>query len=182
MENGTRDFGFGFKAMHPRNFKSTDFSTYIYEIEMKFLTRAPLKISSFDNLTRVFSPIVWIAIYLCLAALTLMMFITHRIYTQVDLQGHGLANSNDVPWTNFVLFAFAKFVEPDPIPWFNRFSTGKMLVLIWSLYTMLIVLFFNSNLRTILIATQYEKPFKTLERIIELDRPTYILKEARHFE
>ena len=46
------------------------------------------------------------------------------MYTVHVPSGEGLVVDN-LQWADFFLMPFAKFLEPDPIPWFPKWSTGN---------------------------------------------------------
>ena len=35
---------------------------------------------------------------------------------------------------DFIIMTFCGITEPDPIPWFPKWSTGKILILLWSAF------------------------------------------------
>ncbi|TRY68266.1 hypothetical protein TCAL_16494 [Tigriopus californicus] len=75
---------------------------------------------------------------------------------------------------DFVLMTFTTFVEPDPLPWFPKWSTGRLVVLYWSLFAFLVVNFYTSNLRTNLIAPAYENRIDTTEDFLESGRELFV--------
>ena len=88
-----------------------------------------------------------------------------------------MISSHKVDWFDFFVLAISKFVEPDPIPWFKTWSTGKWLVFLWTLFSLFIVFFFQSNLRSLLMVNDYEKTFASSLDIVQSNRTVYIIRE-----
>ena len=65
-------------------------------------------------------------------------------------------------------------MEPDPIPWFPRWSSGKLLVLLWSIFALIMVQSYMGNLRANLIAVDYESPIKTHQDVLDKDVKVYM--------
>ena len=72
-----------------------------------------------------------------------------------------------VSTVDFLFFPFCRFVEPEPIPWFPKWSSGKFLVLLWSFFTLIIVHSFQGNLRANLISKEFEKPITTHQDVLD---------------
>ncbi|TRY79913.1 hypothetical protein TCAL_12808 [Tigriopus californicus] len=68
---------------------------------------------------------------------------------------------------DFFLLTFTSFVEPDKINWFPTWSAGKMSALMWSVFALLVVSFYTSNLRTNLIAPSLEPEINSHEDILK---------------
>lgn len=64
----------------------------------------------------------------------------------------------------------------------RTFCAGKLTVLLWSLFSMMIIHFFVSTLRTNLIAKTYEKPVDTNEDVLARDQKIYIPSFMGRFE
>ena len=72
-----------------------------------------------------FSGFVWAMFCAFLLTFSILLFTTHRVYQELD-DNHDvkLIQSKKVPLYDFFIFPWAKFVEPEPIPWFINWSTG----------------------------------------------------------
>ena len=85
-----------------------------------------------------------------------------------------LLSKHRVDWFDFVALILSKFVEPDPVPWFKALSSGNFLVLLWTCFSLCVVLFFQSNLRSVLMVRRYEKLPTTNYGIQQSNRRVYI--------
>lgn len=56
----------------------------------------------------------------------------------------------------------------------NHLAPGRIIVLMWSIFAFLMVSFYNSNLRTILIAPAYELRIETTRDLIKSGRDIYV--------
>lgn len=80
---------------------------------------------------------------------------------------------------DFLILPYCSFVEPDPLPWFPNWSTGKMLVLLWSIFALIMVQAYAGNLRANLIAMDYELPIKTHQDVLDRDENVYLPSAAQ---
>ena len=87
---------------------------------------------------------------------------------------------DEMPWFDLIILPFVKFLEPDPIPWFPKMSSGRksldllivkvilkkscyvlflgrLVILRWGVFCTFFLFFAQSNLRNILITKSYEK-------------------------
>ena len=79
------------------------------------------------------------------------------------------------PVSTVVLFAFSKITEPDPLPWFSRTSGGRACVFCWTLFCLVMILAYQSNLRAHMTTVRYGKPLNTLEDIVEHGKRVWIV-------
>lgn len=69
------------------------------------------------------------------------------------------------PW-DFVLLCLGMLAQQPRVTWFEltpRTSAGSLLVIVWSLTSLILGLAYMSNLRASLIAVEYEKPIDTVQ-------------------
>ncbi len=86
---------------------------------------------------------------------------------------HGLMKHVSSQFDLF-LYPFVKLTEPDPLPWFTKWSSGRLVVLLWSLTSLLLVLFYTSNLRANMIMVNYEPEPRTLLDVAERGERVYM--------
>ena len=86
-----------------------------------------------------------------------------------------------VPIYDFVLLTFGALLEPDPINWFPRWSSGKFMLLLWSFFSLFITMFYNCNLRANLIAVDYEKPVDSANDILDRGQTIYMPRDIPQF-
>ncbi len=164
-----------------RHFKNMEISFPFMEQNFNFISRMPRVLENKDGLILPFSSSVWMIVICSLLCLSVMFYMTHSLYTSPDLIYVNLHKS-EMSASNFFLFTFGKMTEPDPIPWFSqKWSTGKFLAFVWSLFSLLIVSFYNCNLRAHLSAVDYEKPVESADDVIlHRKRPWLIAELAQN--
>ncbi len=74
---------------------------------------------------------------------------------------------------NLILFPFTKIVEPDALPWFGKWSSGKLAYFVWMVFSTFIVFFYTSNLRAHLVYIDYENSPQGLKDIYERGQTVY---------
>ena len=75
---------------------------------------------------------------------------------------------------DFIIMTFCGITEPDPIPWFPKWSTGKILILLWSAFGLIMNLTYQCNLRAMLTTVEYEKPIESLRDLLDRGKRVYI--------
>ena len=85
-------------------------------------SRVPGNIPPYLNMTKAFSGTVWLSILTTMLALSVVFTITYHVY--VKHIPH-LAGTLTSPF-DFVLLTFSSIIEPDPLPWFRGYSSGKV--------------------------------------------------------
>ncbi len=143
-----------------------------FSVNIIYITRAPLPVTSLENITRQFSATVWIMSLVSISALSLMLYVTYVVYNGGHMKAFELARVEKLR-TNFLIFPFAKITEPDPLPWFKKWSTGKLLVLLWSLLSLLLTQFYTSNFRASLVVVTHEDPPTRLEDVLKRGETVY---------
>ena len=87
-----------------------------------------------------------------------------------------------MPWFDLILLPIVRFLEPEPILWFPKWSSGKLATLMYNVFCTFILFFMLSNLRTILIARKYEKAMVTEEDVLNRGKGVYIMLEVQEYE
>ncbi len=143
-----------------------------------FIFRAPRKVVSYGNITRPFSIPVWLLTIFTVSVLATMLFASHKVYNNKDIIEYGIMQkvSSQV---DLFLYPFVKITEPDPMPWFDKWSTGRFLVFLWSLTAMILVMFYTSNLRAYMVMVDYEPEPRTLKDIVNRGDRVYIYNLAQ---
>ena len=91
---------------------------------MTYVTRFPRPIIRYDQHFHTFSATVWLVMF---GTLILLGFIFQSIYKfyeaylpgEIDLRGQ--LNSK----MDFIILTLSTLTEPDPLPWFPKYSAGK---------------------------------------------------------
>ncbi len=147
------------------------------EQNFHFISRMPRVLEHVDSFLLPFSSQIWLIVMLSLLCLSIMFYATHSLYISSALIHAGL-HKPETSSMNFLLFTFAKLTEPDPIPWFSqKWSTGKLVTFVWSLFSFLILSFYNCNLRAHLSAVSYEKPIDEAEDVILHGKKPWLMVE-----
>ena len=134
------------------------------------LSRTPGQKLPFGNITKPFSPLLWLLISFCLVSLSLSLFVAHALYERVSKR---LVLKEEAK-TNFLLFTFCKITEPEPLPWFRGGFGGRLLVFLWTTLSLLCTMFYVSNLRAMMVTTEYEKSIDTLEDVLTHGKKVWI--------
>ncbi len=150
-----------------------DFGHPFYYSHVRFFTRTPRKVTAYGNITRPFTPVIWAFTTVTLFAIASLMLLVYKIYTSRTMIQYKLTMIESSKF-NFYLYSFAKFTEPDPLPWFDKWSTGKLVVFLWSLLSWFLIMFYTSNLRSYLVMINYEPAAKTLMDIVNRNQRVYI--------
>ncbi len=148
-----------------------DISHPVARLEINFISSAPKPVNSFGNLTKPFSARIWLALTITLFLIALGLSSAHSLYSKVN-SSLILPEPNTL---NFFLFPFCKLTEPEPLPWFLQKGTGgHFLVFIWAVLSLMMVMFYQSNLRAHLIDVDYEKPIDSLQDVLDQSFKIYI--------
>lgn len=121
-------------------------------------------VKSYNNILLPFSFELWLVIIATAVVFSMIFYIIHLIYeTNFSTEMLHRAEGSKI---NFLLFTMSKLTEPDPLPWFTRkWSTGKIVTLLWTVWALIMVLCYNSNLRANLTSPQYEKSLDTIQDV-----------------
>ncbi len=142
-----------------------------------YISRMPKILEDSYGFLLPFTTLIWIIIIVSLLCLSIMFYITYSIYSIPELLYAGLYKSEKSAF-NFFLYTICKLTEPDPLPWFtSKWSTGKYLTFIWSMYCLLLTFFYNCNLRAHLSAVDYEKPLDNSYDVIQHGKRPWIMIE-----
>ncbi len=145
--------------------------------ELQYLTRTPRPLRTFNEIFKPFPINVWLSFGFTLLSLGFLMYLAHKMYHLNALINFKLCR-RERSLLNFLIFPFAKITEPEPLPWFNKLSAGKLLVILWTITSIVFVMFYTSNLRAHLVTIEYETPPNTLEEIASSGRKIYIPTSA----
>ncbi len=148
-----------------------------HHTQLKFMSRVPRPLEKTDSLLRPFSPLIWSLFTLTTLSFSLMFLVAHSTYSSDGVKQWKL-HRHEVSKVNFLLYTFSKVAEPDPVPWFTqKWSAGKFLAFLWSLYALLAVLFYACNLRAHLAALDHEEKIDTLQDVINNRQRPWIFTE-----
>ncbi len=124
-----------------------------------------------------FTMTVWVLSILSIFCLATLLYASYKLYNTKDLIPYALIKKISSEFDLF-LYPFVKLTEPDPIPWFKKWSTGKFVLLVWSLASLLLVMFYTSNLLSYLVMVHYEPEPRTMGHIVERNERVYIYNLA----
>ncbi len=143
----------------------------IYFSSMNYAYWRPKEIVPLGDISSPFSWTLWTYIAALLSAFALLFVLLLSVYATLDPD---LVPSKP-PVSTVVLFAFSKITEPDPLPWLARTSGGRACVFCWTLFCLVMILAYQSNLRAHMTTVRYGKPLNTLEDIVEHGKRVWIV-------
>eukprot|EP00094_Tigriopus_californicus_P013993 TCALIF_13549-PA protein Name:"Protein of unknown function" AED:0.36 eAED:0.36 QI:0/0.33/0/0.5/1/1/4/0/414 len=159
--------------LHTKGYTLFECTTYVHTLELKYCTRRPQKLVDFGNLGRGFDFWSWISIFVCLSLFSITFAVIFYVY-KANI-GHKHMYKDPGNPVDFFLLTFTAIVEPDPLVWFPSWSSGRMLFLLWSVFAFFMTGFFNSNLRSNLIAPSLEPAIETTDDFLNSGRELLIL-------
>ncbi len=105
------------------NFDALKYSYFLAIDNIVYMARNPRIVKSYNQQFTIFHLHIWLLIILIVFVMASTFKTIYSVYGKLD-EKYGLL----IPVTHqidFLLLPFASLTEPDPIPWFPRFSTGK---------------------------------------------------------
>ena len=143
-------------------------------MELRYISKVPQPVKTYDFLISPLDPIVWLLSMLAVLALASIFHIAYHVYMSEHLLKLNLVKYERHA-LNFYIYSFTKLTEPDPLPWFdNHWSAGRFAYFLWTFLSLLMTMFYTSNLRAHLITVTYEKPIDTLNDIIQNGKTVYL--------
>ncbi len=143
------------------------------------ISRQPRALENADAFLLPFSALIWNIISFSLICFGILFFTMHSIYISPIMCQNKFHRRKDESRVNFFIFTICKIAEPDPLPWFSaKWSAGKFLVFIWSMYSLLLVSFYNCNLRAHLSAIDHEKPIDTIQDVLDNGKRPWLMIEV----
>ena len=124
-------------------------------------TRFPRVDIEIQDPLSIFPKSIWLAIIIGNILLIIMIFNAILIYKKVN---KSLVRM-DLELSQIMVRLWAGFTEPDDEKWFIKFSTGRCLMLLWSLSAFFLTSIFTVDLRSKLIVPEMEKPINTIQDI-----------------
>ncbi|TRY79367.1 hypothetical protein TCAL_14787 [Tigriopus californicus] len=149
-----------------------DLSNYILFSQLRYTSRVPQKTVTFGNVARGFDTWSWLAVFITLGSFSATFQLIYYVY-KYKMKDATLYKNPGNP-IDFFLLTFTTFVEPDKLKWFPSWSTGKFATLLWSIFALLVVSFYTSNLRTNLIAPNFEPEINSHEDILKYDKIVHV--------
>ncbi len=154
-----------------------DLGSPLWHVQEKYITRKPQPLKSLFNIVRPFSGKVWACLFVSLAALASTLLIFNKIYhTVVPFNKMGLTEMEESKYL-FYLYVFTRIVEPDLLPWFNKWSAGKFLTLVFYSTSTFLVVAYTCNLRAYMTTIQYETSPNDRHDLVALEKAVYIPHE-----
>ncbi len=154
-------------------FTKFDFMPIHFSFRSTFASRVAQPVKSYGNILLPFSPNLWLLIVATSFMFVVLFCVTHHIYTS-NFPAEKL-HRNEKRRFNFLLFTLSKITEPDPLPWFTqRWSTGKYVSALWTIWALIMVLCYTSNLRAHMSSPQYEKSLDTIQDVADNDNTAWL--------
>ncbi len=164
-------------TVNSRHLKGMEIMSPHIEQNFYFISRMPRVLENSHGFLLPFSKLIWITIITSLLCLSIMFYFTYTLYSLPEFLYAGL-HKKETSSLNFFLYTFCKIAEPDPLPWFTcKWSTGKLLTFMWSMYCLLIIFFYNCNLRAHLSAVDYEKTIDNANDVIQHGKTPWLISE-----
>ncbi|XP_059098061.1 uncharacterized protein LOC131892274 [Tigriopus californicus] len=160
-------------VLHVDGYRDFACTSYTDTLELKYCTRRPQKLVAFGNLGRGFDFWSWISVFTCLSLFSITFALIFHVYKSL-IRLKTLYKNPGHPM-DFLLLTFTAFVEPDPLVWFPSWSSGKLLFVLWSIFSFFVTSFFNSNLRSNLIAPSLEPKVETTDDFLNSGRDLLLL-------
>lgn len=151
--------------------RSLEATTFYTGGLLQFVTRKPVPIISYDQYISGFSVSVWMAILSSLLLFAICFKLFYNAY--ITHFPPGFCGSLTNPF-DFIILTLAGITEPDPLPWFPKWSAAKCLVLFWSILSTFIIFFYTCNLRSRLTAVTYEKPIDNARDVVERGKTVFL--------
>lgn len=92
-------------------------------IDWRFFSREQQPIVRYDQQFRVFNNVIWLIVFFTFIIMAMVLKVVHYLYQVKIGLGHGLAGRVTHP-LDFLILTLSSLTEPDPLPWFPKFSTG----------------------------------------------------------
>ncbi len=150
-----------------------DLGVPLRETNLVYMTRPPEAIKIYDQITRPFPDSVWVVAVMTCMILSILMYFIHTVHMKDIIRDNNLVRKEELT-LNFLLFPFTKITEPDALPWFEAWSSGKLAYFLWTVFSVFIIFFYTSNLRAHLIYIDYEKTPTGLKDIYDRGERVYI--------
>lgn len=94
--------------------------------ELRYAARYPLPVHNFDQYLKAFSWNVWITLFGVLLVFSFTFKIIHYLHSEKLKEKKLIASVTQDP-SDFVLLTFAGITEPEVLPWFPKWSSGKLI-------------------------------------------------------
>ncbi len=156
-----------------------DLGSSFWMVRIMFITRNPQPIVSYGQITAPFPLNVWALSVGLVIAIAALLHLSYYLYQKPHIHHLELAKVEYHP-INFYLYSLTKMTEPDPLPWFEKWTSGKVFAFWWSVFCMFMVMFYTSNLRAHLITLEYEEAPDTLDHIIKRGAVPYMYGTLRN--
>ncbi len=127
-------------------------------------------------MSKPFEAFTWVGIVFTLFLLCTFFLVAHTTYKSLGL-GDDLVLPEGSRF-NFFLYGFCKITEPEPLPWFRRAAAGSLAVTLWSVFALLLLMFYQSNLRAHLVTVDYEKPMATMQDVLDRGQKIWSINSA----
>ncbi|TRY72119.1 hypothetical protein TCAL_00277 [Tigriopus californicus] len=177
VQQGASSLGIGHVSITSDRYQIIDYTEPTYFVEYAQLSPKPKVLNKYANIVAPFSPLVWLCLVGCVAAMGLTMFIHLKGYDQMPFFATLIRKPQSA--IDYMIIPMSMLVTQERMNWFHqldRSSSGALLVLVWSMCALTLNLAYLSNLRASLIAVAYEKPIDTDQQIVEKGDPVYFIR------
>ena len=163
-----------------------DYVTYLSNVEVGVIVRRPSPVDSFYRLARIFDQITWTVLFLTMVAFAGFLLFAYLLYEKTGMVEF---ITSKISKFDFIFLTFLAGTEPKPFRCFKdrsagilftffflfidkkneKFFSGEVGLLLWSLTNMLMILFYTCNLRAVLVAVERDTKINSLEVSIKCD-------------
>ena len=142
-----------------------------YPYEYFWLSRYPIEVSKIFKVLAPFQGLVWTFIIIAPISASLIFIQIAKFYKKFIPE---MIKSN-IDFGLIILQTCGQLVEPMDIKWFKRINFGKVLLGLWSFYCLLLVMFYNCNLRSSMIKPAREPFIDNSEDVLNRGKPIHLL-------
>ena len=145
-----------------------DYTTPLLENGIKWVTKAPGRISSATNLVKIFDNMSWFLTLLSMILIGISLLIAYKVGTFYGLQGRD---------TTLTILTPLAMMNAESVPnectnnkssshFFTKGFSRNFLYLLWSVMGMVLVFSFTCNLRAMIMKPQKESPKDSTEDLV----------------
>ncbi len=142
-----------------------------------FVSRTPKQVASYTSTAKPFFGLFWAMIALTLFCFHIIIYIAHSMYASSFIALEKL-HKGQSSFAKFGISVYFKVTEPEAIDMFShKWSTGRLLSFLWTVFCFFVIAFYNSNLRAHLAAITYEAKIETTQDVVNKGERVWISTE-----
>ena len=163
----TSDVGVACIGYLERRIKFVDYSHPVGTGGAVWWSSLPRKLSPATNLIRTFDTMNWIAIGVSILMVSLFLTLVSYLGSHYGIGSQDYVDVLSAPFRILNGEAFPNWFDHASQKFFRPGFTGRFLLLLWSIVSMMIVMAFLSNIRAMLLCPEYEKPVDSTKGLIK---------------